>query len=324
MKRKGNFYKEIYSFNNLYKSYLKVRKSKRYKREILEFSFYLEENLFKIQKELKEETYTHGGYRKFIVRDSKKREIKAPQVRDRLVHHALCNLIIPFFDSTFYYYSYACRKGKGNRKAVCDFKRKLKNKEEFFCFKADISKYFDSINSTILFELIERKVKDRKVLNLINIIIKSNDKGIPIGNLTSQLFANIYLNEMDQFIKRGLKAKCFFRYMDDFLILSKDKKFIKKLKDELEIFIKYKLDLNYKEKATNIFPVSNGIDFLGYIIFEKYVLLRKKTVLKMVKKIKIQPVKKALNAWKAYTKKTKSFLLFKSIFKNRQEGAYTL
>lgn len=317
MKRKGNFYEEIYSFDNLYKSYLKVRKNKRYKREILEFSFYLEENLIKIQKELKEETYTHGGYRKFIVHDSKKREIKAPQVRDRLVHHALCNTISSLFDNTFCYYSYACRKGKGNHRAITDLKRILKNKGSYYCLKADISRYFDSVDTTVLYQLIQRKIKDKKVLSLINIIIKSNKKGIPIGNLTSQLFANIYLNEMDQFIKRELKAKCYFRYMDDFLIIDKDKKELKSIKDKLEVFLRNNLILNYKEKATNIFPVLNGIDFLGYIVFEKYMMLRKKTVLKMIKKIKKQPAKIALNAWRAYTKKTKSFLLFKNIFQER-------
>ncbi|MDD4358240.1 MAG: reverse transcriptase domain-containing protein [Candidatus Pacebacteria bacterium] len=314
MKRKGNFYSQIHSFNNLHHSYLKVRKNKRYKREILEFSFNLEENLFKIQKDLKEETYIHGGYKKFIVRDSKKREIKAPQVKDRLVHHALCNFITPIFDNTFYHYSYACRKGKGNHRAVNDFKRKLKNKGDFFCFKADISKYFDSISNSLLFKIIKRKVKDKKALNLIDTIIKSNEKGIPIGNLTSQLFANIYLNEMDQFVKRGLKSKCFFRYMDDFVIFKKEKKELRRTKDKLEIFLNCKLDLKYKEKATSIFPVLNGIDFLGYVIFEKYTLPRKKTVLKMIKKIKKRTFKEAFNTWRAYARKTQSYFLKKSIF----------
>jgi len=314
MKRKGNFYNQIYSFNNLHNAYLKVRRSKRYKREILEFSFNLEENLFKIKKELKDETYIHGGYKKFIVRDSKKREIKAPKVKDRLLHHALCNLISPIFENTFYNYSYACRKGKGNHRAVNDFKRKLKNKGEFFCFKSDISKYFDNVDLNILYNIIERKIKDKKVLVLMDKILKSNQKGIPIGNLTSQLFANVYLNEMDQFIKRALKAKCFFRYMDDFLILGENKKGLRNIKNKLEVFLKYKLGLEYKEKATSIFPISSGIDFLGYIIFEKYTLLRKKTVLKMVKKIKKRTFEQALNSWKAYTKRTRSYLLKKNIF----------
>lgn len=319
MKRKGNFYNQIYSFDNLYKSYLKVRKGKRYKKEMLEFSFFLEENLSKIKEDLKSETYEHGGYKKFIVKDSKKREIKAPRVRDRLVHHALCNLIYPVFDNTFYHYSYACRKGKGNHMAIDDLKRKLKNKGDFFCLKVDISKYFDSVNRCFLFEIIKSKIKDKKALKLIEKVIKSNEKGIPIGNLTSQLFANIYLNEMDQFIKRELKVKCYFRYMDDFLILKENKKELRIIKKMLEKFLKDDLDLIFNKKVTRIFPNFTGINFLGYSIFEKYFLPRKKTVLKMIKKMKERTRNEILISWKAYTKKTKSHRLFRSLFKKERD-----
>ncbi|MCK9312220.1 MAG: reverse transcriptase/maturase family protein [Candidatus Pacebacteria bacterium] len=314
MKRKGNFYPEIYNFSNLYLSFLQVRKGKRYKKEILEFYFNLEENLFDIQKNLKNETYKHGDYKTFIVRDSKKREIKAPRVRDRVVHHALCNLINPFFDNTFYNYSYACRKGKGNHMAVADVKRKLNKKDDFYCFQSDISKYFDSVNHCFLYKIIEKKIKDVKVLKLIREIIESNEKGIPIGNLTSQLFANIYLNELDQFIKRKLNIKYYFRYMDDFLIFSIDKKYLREIKEKVQIFLKEKLKLEYKEKATRIFPISLGIDFLGYIIFKEYIVLRKKTVLRLVKKLKGKDFSIAFYTWKAYSKKSKSYNLTQKIF----------
>ncbi|MDD2245415.1 MAG: reverse transcriptase/maturase family protein, partial [Dysgonamonadaceae bacterium] len=237
MKRVGNFYSKLYDFSNLYNSFLKVKKGKRYKKEILEFSFNLEENLFDLQEDLKNETYRHGDYRKFIVRDSKKREIKAPKVRDRVLHHALCNLISPIFEKTFYHGSYACRKGKGNHVAVFDVKRKLNKKDDYYCFQSDISKYFDSVNHCLLYRIIERKIKDKKILKIIKEILKSNEIGIPIGNLTSQLFANVYLNELDQFIKRKLKIKDYFRYMDDFLIFSTHKSHLREVKDKIEVFI---------------------------------------------------------------------------------------
>ena len=189
-------------------------------------------------------------------------------------------------------------------------------------FKSDISKYFDSVNCSFLLKIIKRKIKDKKVLKLIRKIIKSNEKGIPIGNLTSQLFANIYLNEMDQFVKRKLKTKYYFRYMDDFLILDKDKKYLGLIKNKIELFLEQYLDLKFKKKATSIFPISNGIEFLGYRIFTKYMLLKKKTVLKLFKKIRMQPFEKALNAWKAYAKKATANALFKSIFKKKIEEFY--
>lgn len=314
MKRKGNFYSQIYNFSNLYLSFLQVRKGKRYKKEILEFSFNLEENLLDLQEDLKNETYKHGDYKTFIINDSKKREIKAPRVRDRVLHHALCDLISPIFERTFYYGSYACRKGKGNHIAVFDVKRKLNKKDDCYCFQSDISKYFDSVKHCLLYKIIEKKIKDKKILKIIKEILKSNKIGIPIGNLTSQLFANIYLNELDQFIKRELKIKHYFRYMDDFLIFSTHKSHLREVKDKIEVFIEEKLKLKYKQKATRVFPISTGIDFLGYIIFKEYILLRKKTVLRLIKKLKKKTFRDAFYCFKSYAKKSKSYNLSCKIF----------
>lgn len=313
MKRRGGFYKEIYSFENLYNAYLKTRKGRRFKKEVLNLSFYLEESLFKLKEELRDESYVHGGYKEFIIKDSKKRKIKAPCLRDRIVHHALCNKIDNVFDNTFYFYSYACRKGKGNHKAVWDLKRKLKNKKGYYCLKVDISKYFDSINCCFLLKKIERKIKDKKVINLIEKILKSNEQGIPIGNLTSQLFANIYLNELDSFIKRKMGVKYYFRYMDDFLIFEEDKHETKIDKRIVKGFCKEILLLNLNIKVTKIFPVNTGIDFLGYNIFERYILPKRKTILKLMKKINRLNFNDRFNSFKAYANKTKSFKLGKSL-----------
>lgn len=311
MKRKGGFYEEVYAFDNLLKAYLKTRKNKRYREDILKLSFFLEETLFEIQDDLRSETYKHGGYKKFIVRDSKKREIKAPYARDRIVHHALYSLLYPLFDKTFTYRSYACRKGKGNHRALNDIRRKLKGKGECFCLKADISKYFYSVDRCFLMKMIERKVKDKKVLSLIKEILKSNKQGIPIGNLTSQLFANIYLNEMDQFIKRKLKVSFYFRYMDDFLMIAKTKIELRETRQKLEVFLQDELKLYFNEKATRFFPIRIGIPFLGFLLFEDYSFPRKRMVKKMLKKVEKKAEKEVLLIWNNLMRKTKSYGLFK-------------
>jgi len=218
---------------NIYNAYLKARNGRRYKDEILRFSYNIEKNLQNIVYELKNKNYKHGLYYEFVVNDSKKRVIRAAPFKDRIMHHALCNIIEPEFEKTFIYDSYACRLGKGLHKAIKRFKQflriiKLKNNlkdyNNIYVLKCDIVQYFNSVNKNILFELIKRKIKDENILAIILIILNSYEKGLPIGNLTSQLFANIYLHELDFYIKNELKCKYYIRYMDDFIIFDLDKK----------------------------------------------------------------------------------------------------
>lgn len=191
----------------------------------MEFEYELGENLLKLKNELESENYRHGNYCHFTVCDSKKRHIKAAPFRDRIIHHAVCNIIESIFDKGFIYDTYACRKNKGTHKAIKRLQSFISIRQtgeltpKYYCLKCDISKYFDSIDQNILFKLVKKKIVDTKVLNLVKMIINSDNvetqKGIPIGNLTSQLFANIYLNELDQFVKRKLQVKKYIRYMDD-------------------------------------------------------------------------------------------------------------
>lgn len=289
MKRKGNLFDRVCSFENIHLAYLKARKGKRFKKDILSFSYGLEKNLILIKEDLETQTYKHGKYKEFIVQDSKKRLIRAPLFKDRVVHHALCNIIEPIFEKTFVFNSYACRKKKGAHKCVERSQVFLKDSKDEYCLKCDISKYFDSIKQEVLFNIIKRKIKDEKIIWLINNIINSFNQetgvGIPIGNLTSQLFANIYLNELDQFVKHNLKQKKFVRYMDDFLILGKEKKELHMLKKEIKMFLENKLRLELNPKKANVFPLSLGIDFLGYVLFRQYILLRKNTVKRLLKKM---------------------------------------
>ena len=334
MKTYSNLFNEICSFQNLHLAYLKARKCKRYRNEILKFSYNLEANLSDLQKKLSNQTYQHGSYREFTVCDLKKRNIKAPSFRDRVIHHALCNVIEPIFDKGFIYSSFACREEKGTHKAIKRLEKFIKSAEskslsKIYCLKCDISKYFESIGHKILFSLVQRKIGDKKVLWLIKEILNSSykkmDIGIPIGNLTSQLFANIYLNELDQFVKHGLRIKYYLRYMDDFLVLDYDKREIRRIKEKIREFLQDKLKLELHPKKANLFPASKGIDFLGYRIFGSHSLLRKDTVKRFIKRTKTYQKKlnkgllsqekfnNSLQSWLAYAQFANSWRLRKNL-----------
>ena len=337
MKTYNNLFEKLCSFENIHLAYLQARKCKRYRNNILEFSYNLEENLLRIQQELLNQTYQHGGYRKFTVCDSKKRQIKAPSFPDRVIHHALCNIIEPLFDKGFIFDSYACRKGKGTHGAIKRLEKFWRSTpdpaggrgKKKFCLTCDISKYFDSIDHKILLKLIKKKITVGRTLWLIEKILNSSEEkpgvGIPIGNLTSQLFANIYLNELDQFVKHGLRARYYIRYMDDFLILDFDKRELRQIKKEIREFLKNKLNLELHPKKANIFPVEKGIAFLGYQIFGTHRLLRKSTVKKFIKRTKfyqrrlreglMSPEKfnQSLQSWLSYTGFGKSWRLRKNL-----------
>ncbi|MDP3014861.1 MAG: reverse transcriptase/maturase family protein [bacterium] len=283
----SDLFLKVFDFANLHRAYKGARKCKRYRGSILKFGYDLEENLLALRTELASRTYRHGGYREFIVADSKKRTIKAAPFRDRVVHHALCNIIEPILERGFIYDSYACRVGKGTHAAIVRLEGFIKTLPvKIYCLKCDISKYFDNINHEILLELLRRKIKDENVLWLLNEIITSNTKGIPIGNLTSQVFANVYLNELDHFVKRILREKCYIRYMDDFLILGLDKKHLQEDKERIRIFLRDRLKLELHPKKAEIFPIDRGIDFLGYVVRGNRRLLRKSTVKRFLKKRK--------------------------------------
>ena len=326
MKTYKNLYNRIYAFENLYQAYKQAKKGKRYREDVLRFSENLENNLLDLQKELMNQTYMHGNYRQFIISDAKKRLIKAAPFRDRLVHHAICNVIEPIFDKSFIYHSYACRKGKGTHKAINTLQNKLKNMGNVYCLQCDISKYFASIDHNVLLSLLSKKVADKKVMNLLKIIIESdydiinykgNKAGIPIGNLTSQLFANIYLDRLDQFIKHDLKEKHYIRYMDDFLIVHKSKDHLHLVKENIKNFVEDVLYLLLHPKKAIVFPVANdGVNFLGFRVFDTHKLLRKSTVKRFIQRFKVlseEQFEKGIVSWCSYAKSGNSFNLRRSI-----------
>lgn len=290
MKTYKNLYFQVLDFQNLLKSYYQARRCKSKKKYIIVFEWNLEKNLFDIQDKLKNCNYQFGQYQSFYVSDPKERLIFAAPFQDRIVHHALCNVIEPIFDRGFIFDSYACRRNKGTHKAVFRLKKFMRSfgNDKFYVFKADIKKYFPSINRNVLFQLIKKKISDQDTLRLIRAIINSLDgeNGIPIGNLTSQLFANIYLNELDQFIKHHLKVKHYCRYVDDFVLLHRDRSQLKRWRAEIKEFLKNRLKLELHYKKQEIFPSKIGIDFLGYHIFINHILIRQSTVRRFLCRLK--------------------------------------
>lgn len=310
MKTVKNIYEKIYDFDNIYNAYLNARKGKRFRDEVLRFSSNLEENIIDIQNELMWKTYTVGRYRQFVINDPKTRLIMALQFRDRVVQWAIYRQLNPIFDKRFIFDSYGCRDGKGTLAAVNRLqywlKQTYRRDDDYYYLKLDISKFFYSVNHDILMDILGKTIADADVLDLLRTIVSSEsneglpngfiadcypaDKagelsGLPIGNLTSQMFANIYLNELDQFCKHTLKIHYYIRYMDDIIILSKDKKELHRFKDEIEQFVNDRLGLCLNNK-TAIRPVSMGIEFVGYRVWSSHKKMRKKSVLKMKRRIR--------------------------------------
>ena len=325
-----NLFSGVCSFENLHDAYLKARKGKGYGEDALRFSYNLEENLFKIKEELETQSYKPDAYKEFHVYDLKKRLIKAPSFRDRVMHHALCNVIEPVFDKIFIYDSYACRKGKGTHKGVLRLQKFIRKTNEGYALKCDVVQYFPGIDHEILLEVIGRKIKDEKVMRLVEVIVRSSEtssgskKGLPIGNLTSQLFANIYLNELDYFVKHKLKVKHYVRYVDDFVILESKHK-LREIKAQVIEFLRtLKLEI-HPEKA-GIFPGNRGIDFLGCRIFYSHRLLRKSNVKKFIEKLGVlkreyrenpsscRKIYQSIASWLGHAKHADTYNLRKKIF----------
>jgi len=291
-----NLFSQITNFKSLYEAYLKARKGRRYRPEILQFSQKLEENLLQLQNELTTKTYKTGTYKTFYVYEPKPRFIAALPFRDRVVHHAIVAAIEPIWEKRFIYDSYACRINKGTHACVDRaqyFLRRAKRRwGDIYCLKADIAKYFQNIDHATLKGLIRKRIACKDTVWLIEEIIDSakildiyKDKGMPIGNLTSQLFANMYLHELDKHIKHTLREPFYVRYMDDFIILGTDKSTLHKTRRKVAQYLKSNLHLTMNGKTQVIKIKSTGVTFLGYRIWPTHRLLSNNTKRRITKKI---------------------------------------
>lgn len=311
VKRFTNLYEKIYDFENLYQAWEAARKGKRYRDEVMGFSSNLESNLINLQNHLIHGTYTVGRYRQFYVHEPKKRLIMALPFIDRVLQWAVYRQLFPLFNKQFIADSYACRPNKGTHKAVDRLQYWLRQTERkperFYYLKLDIAKYFYRVDHEILVKMLERKINDKRLIDLLALIINSEetsfglpvgidpdlcdpadrlfDVGMPIGNLTSQLFANLYLHELDLFAKHEMGLHYYIRYMDDIIILHHDKKHLATVKDEIEAFLCDSLRLQLNKK-TAIRPCSMGIEFVGYKVWATHKKLKKKSAIKVRRGVK--------------------------------------
>ncbi|MBI4177058.1 MAG: hypothetical protein HY516_01715 [Candidatus Aenigmarchaeota archaeon] len=350
MKSYGNLYGKLYSMENLQIAYRKAKKGKSKKWYVKEFGLELDKNLLQLQKELFTTTYEPKPLKQFIIRDPKTRVISASNFRDRVVHHALCNIIEPIFEKIFIYDSYANRKNKGTHAALKrfdQFKRKVSHNGKLlpsakdnnmvygYVLKADIKHYFDSVDHEVMMHIISKKIRDEKVLWLTEKILdnhycKITGKGMPIGNLTSQFFANVYLNELDYFIKHELKAKYYIRYVDDFVILHKSKETLEFYKTQINEFLKT-INLELHPQKSKVIPLHKGVNLLGFMVFYRYKLPKKNNIRRIEHKINSfirmhregvikEEILEKINGWEAYAIHADTFNIRRRMMKRLRKS----
>lgn len=323
------------SFDGLHAGYLKARRGKRFESETIQFRNHLEEELLSLLNELKSGTYRTGIYRRFYVREPKLREVAALPFRDRVLQHALVAAIEPILERDFISNSYACRVGKGAHAGADRLTAYLRQAHrewpQTYILKADVGKYFASIEHTVLINLLHKKIDCPRTMRLMEDIIYSwNEEaghGIPIGNLTSQLFANLYLNELDRFVTEDLRREMYIRYMDDFILLGPDKSHLQQDRCTIEKFLADHLRL-FLNNRTDIFCEAQGVDFLGYRIWRTHRLLRKSSVRRMKRKLRAfarkysagemesKKIQASIMSWLGHAKHANTYTLRKKILNN--------
>lgn len=300
-------YEELISVENLLDAWKEFRKDKSKKNDVQHFEFNLMSNVLSLHSDLENKTYKHGSYEAFKINDPKPRDIHKAAIRDRVLHHAMYRKLYPFYDKTFIADSHSCRVNKGTHKAIKRFEvftRKVSKNYTKQCWilKCDIQKFFASIDHEVLKDILRRKILDMDILNLLyNIIdsfsivkhdvkIKSDvidqkKVGLPLGNLTSQLLVNIYMNEFDQYVKHVLKVKYYIRYADDFVFMSQNRIYLENIQKEIEIFLRDELKLNLHPDKVFIKTIYGGVDFLGWVHFSTHRVLRTSTKNRMLRNI---------------------------------------
>lgn len=316
-------FEKIISLENLFEAWREFLKGKMNKVDIQKFSLKLADNIFSLHRELVKYTYNHGGYFSFNIFDPKPRNIHKASIRDRLLHHAIYRILYPYFDHKFIADSFSCRNKKGTHKALNRFrsfsyKASKNNTKTCWVLKGDVRKFFASINHEILINILKEYIPDKNIIWLLKKVIKSflGDEGVglPLGNLTSQLFANVYMNKFDQFMKHKIKVKYYIRYADDFVILSDDRDWLVSLIPKISIFLRNKLKLELPLDKIFIKTLSSGMDFLGWVNFCDHRVLRTATKNRMFKRIKENPVSKILNSYFGLLKHGNSHKLKMKIF----------
>lgn len=344
MKRYGNLYEKIITFDNLLLSAQKAQKGKRYHPNILEFNYNLENELLRLQQELTNQTYQPGQYNTFFITEPKPRLISAAPYRDRVIHHALCNIIVPLIEPSLIPDTYANRKGYGTHKALKRFIQFARSSQ--YILQCDIKKYFPNIDHAILKQLIRQKIKCQDTLWLIDTIIDNSNeqptqieyfpednlltplerrKGLPIGNLTSQFFANFYLNNFDHFLKEQMHVKKYVRYVDDFACCSDDWEFLQEVRKNIETYL-MQLRLKIHPIKSQLFASQSGATFLGFRVLPDHIRVKSDNIHRGRKRLKylkqtyfngdlvLEKVLQSIQSWFAHLQHGNTWQLQKQIF----------
>ncbi len=306
-------YNTIISTDNLLLAWKEFLKGKKNKKDVQEFQMNLMDNIISLQNDLTSKTYSHGGYTAFNISDPKPRNIHKATVRDRLLHHAIYRILYPYFDTQFIHDSYSCRKWKGTHRALNrfkDFGRKVSknNTRQCWILKCDVRKFFASIDHKILLEILTYHILDKDTLWLLNQVISSFSsspliydisyikKGLPLGNLTSQLLVNIYMNQFDQYVKHRLHQKYYIRYADDFVFFSHNKHELHNLLQYIVVNLKERLNLTLHPNKIHIRTLSSGVDFLGWVHFPHHRVLRTVAKRGMLKGLRGSPTRETIQS----------------------------
>lgn len=312
---------KIISLENLLESWKEFLKGKRKRKDVQEFSLALMDNIIQLHQGLANHTYNHSSYQAFRINDPKPRQIHKSLVRDRLLHHAIYRQLYPFFDRTFIADSFSCRIEKGTHKALNRFKEfgykvGKNNTKTCWILKCDIRKFFENIDHEILINILKKYIPNKNTIWILERVIFSFSsapgRGLPLGNLTSQLFVNIYMNEFDQFIKHHMKAKYYIRYADDFVILSQDKAWLEELLPKMGNFLMERLRLELHPDKVFIKTLNSGVDFLGWVHFPEHRVLRTTTKNRMMKRIKENPKSEVKNSYLGLLRHGNTFKLKKT------------
>lgn len=291
---KQGLFEQVCSLENLFSAWAQFKRGKSSRRDVLYYEHRLEDNLFSLHEALQSGIYRHGAYVPFIIHDPKRRLIHKATVQDRVVHQAIVQIIEPIFERRFIFDSFSCRIGKGTHAAIRRLRSLLlkaseNNKRTVYILKCDIKKFFASVDHGLLRELLARRIADLQLLNLLDCIIESLQcapgKGIPLGNLTSQLFANVYLHELDHYVKFYLREPYYLRYCDDFVVVSPSRGHIQSLVDTLNHFLANQLLVTLHPRKVMIRSWTQGIDFLGYVLLPSCTILRTKTKKRALKRV---------------------------------------
>lgn len=311
-------YEDLISLENLFAAWAEFISGKRKKRDVQEFSLRLTDNLVQLHSELVNFTYAHGGYQAFNISDPKPRNIHKASVRDRVLHHAIYRQLYLFFDQTFIADSFSCRVDKGVHKALNRFrtvalKVSKNNTRTVWVLKMDIKKFFANIDHKVLLNILKSYIStptssslkeggEREgVMWLLEKVIRSFSvvpgRGLPLGNLTSQLFCNVYMNKFDQFVKRKLHVKYYLRYADDFVFFSDDREWLAKHIWAISDFLDKGLKLSLHPDKIFLRTLASGVDFLGWVHFPSHRVLRTVTSRRMFRRIQQTPQNEVLQSY---------------------------